>query len=190
MQGKDYGKYLGSFMMACFGVIAVYRWNQTGLIFFLLLVIRDFVAAYFFLKRKPSQTKSNRVQSLVAYASSMMPLIYFAPSEDVSKGLLMVSDLMSILGFLIVALATLELGTSIGISPANRGLVKSGVYKYIKHPMYTGYVVSEIGMVLVSPVNSIIFIVSGVLYFKRSSWESRIIIKSKYEDDSSVQRQT
>lgn len=161
--------------MACFGVIAVYRWNQTGLIFFLLLVIRDFVAAYFFLKRKPSQTKSNRMQSLVAYASSMMPLIYFAPSEDVTKSLLMVSDLMSILGFLIVALATLELGTSIGISPANRGLVKSGVYKYIKHPMYTGYVVSEIGMVLVNPVNVLIIVLSTSLYIGRALAENRVL---------------
>ena len=141
---KDYGKYLGAFMMACLGVIAFVRWQQSGLIFFLLLAFRDLVAAYFFLKRNPSKTISNRLHSLVAYLSSFMPLLYLSPSEDISASLLMTSDLLSILGFLVVSLATLELGTSIGISPANRGIVKSGIYKFVKHPMYTGYVISRL----------------------------------------------
>lgn len=172
---KDYGKYLGSLVMASFGVIAIMRWQQTNLIFFLLLAFRDFIAAYFFLRRNPSQVKSNLLQSAVAYVSSFMTLVYLPQMENVSKELLMASDLLSIVGFAIVALATIELGTSMGVSPANRGIVRSGVYKFIKHPMYAGYVVSEIGMVLVNPINVFIFIVSAGLYLRRLIWENRIL---------------
>lgn len=48
----DSGKYFGSVMMSGFGVVAFYRWQQTHLIFFLLLVLRDFAAAYFFSKER------------------------------------------------------------------------------------------------------------------------------------------
>lgn len=161
-------------MMVGFGAIAFYRWHQTQLIFFLLLVLRDFAAGFFFLKRETSQTRCSLHIRILAYVSSAMPLLYFGPSIT-SKSQLLASDLLSILGFLIVALATLELGVSIGISPATRGLVRSGVYKYLKHPMYTGYVLSEIGLTLVNPFNVILLLASMMLYFYRAKKEERLL---------------
>ena len=171
---KDNGKYFGSAMMVGFGVLALYRWHQTQLIFFLLLVLRDFAAGYFFFKRKPAQSKVTLLPSVVAYVSSVMPLLYFGSIVD-SKLLFLASDLLAILGFLIVVFATVELGASIGISPANRGLVRSGIYRYIKHPMYMGYVISELGLVLVNPLNLVICGASVSLYFVRSRIENKIL---------------
>lgn len=161
-------------MMFGFGVLAFFRWQQTHLIFFLLLVLRDLAAGYFFLKRKPSSVKSNFAVSMAAYISAALPLMYFQASEPV-KSLMLASDLLAILGFLLVVLATLELGTSIGITPANRGLVRSGIYARIKHPMYLGYVISEAGMVLLNPVNAAFFIISISLYIFRAKSENRIL---------------
>ncbi len=162
--------------MIGFGVLALYRWHQTQLIFFLLLVLRDFAAGYFFLKRKPAKNQATLFPSLLAYVSAATPLLYFSPTE-VSSVLLPMSDFLAILGFLLVAFATLELGTSIGISPANRGLVRSGIYRYIKHPMYTGYIISEIGLILLNPTNIWVFVLSITLYLERSRMESSILIK-------------
>lgn len=161
-------------MMIGFGVLAFYRWHQTQLIFFLLLVLRDFAAGYFFLKRKPSQTKVALMPSGLAYISSAMPLLYFGPTVD-SKFLFLASDLLAILGFLLVVFATVELGASIGISPANRGLVRSGIYRYIKHPMYLGYVISEVGLAFLNPINLGVLAASAVLYSLRAFMENKII---------------
>jgi protein-S-isoprenylcysteine O-methyltransferase Ste14 len=109
-----------------------------------------------------------------AYASSAMPLLYFGSTVS-SKALFLASDLLAIIGFLIVVLATIELGTSIGISPANRGLVRSGIYRYIKHPMYLGYAISEMGLVILNPLNLSICVVSMILYFIRSKIEIKIL---------------
>ena len=90
-----------------------------------------------------------------------------------SKALFLVSDLLAILGFLLVVLATVELGRSIGISPANRGHVRSGIYRYIKHPMYAGYILSEIGLSLINPFNAILLLVSTTLYYFRAKAEEK-----------------
>jgi len=175
---NDSGKYFGSVMMFCFGAIAFYRWHQTQLVFFLLLVLRDFVAAYFFLKRNETQAKATRFQSVLAYLSSSMPLFYFPPSEDV-KLIFLISNLLSIVGFLLVALATIELGQSIGISPANRGHISSGIYRLIKHPMYWGYVISEVGMAFLNPLNAVLLLISISMYFFRTRFEDAAIYFSK-----------
>jgi len=101
-----------------------------------MLLLRDFAAGYFFLKRNAATEKATLVSSIMAYVSAAIPLFYFG-AIGTSKTLVLGADLLSIIGFLMVAFATLELGTSIGIAPANRGLVRSGIYRYIKHPMYT-----------------------------------------------------
>ncbi|MCM2349721.1 MAG: hypothetical protein NDI69_06850 [Bacteriovoracaceae bacterium] len=173
---SDRSKYFGSLMMFGFGVFAFYRWYQTQLLFFLLLVLRDFAAGYFFLKRTPAETKSNTTTSIISYISAAMPLFYFSSTEE-SRVLLLISNLLAIIGFLLVALATVELGTSIGISPAKRELVTSGIYKWVRHPMYSGYVLSEFGMTLVNPLNLVLFLISSALYYYRS-WRERLILEA------------
>lgn len=161
-------------MMIGFGVLALYRWHQTQLIFFLLLVLRDFAAGYFFLKRNLAQEKAAVVPSVLAYVSSAMPLLYLGP-VSAGKILFLGADLLSIAGFLMVAFATLELGASIGIAPAKRSLVRSGIYRHIKHPMYLGYVISEVGLVLLNPLNVVLLIISASLYVFRAKSENRIL---------------
>lgn len=160
--------------MVGFGVVAFYRWQQTQLIFFLLLVLRDFAAGYFFFRRQPAHSRGSRTLTVLAYASSAMPLLYFGSTVS-SKALFLASDLLAIVGFLIVVLATVELGTSIGISPANRGLVRSGIYRYIKHPMYLGYVVSEFGLVILNPLNAVFMVLSTSLYVIRAATENKVL---------------
>lgn len=172
-------------MMLGFGVLALYRWHQTQLLFFLLLVLRDFAATYFFLKRNAAKETAALVPSALAYISSAMPLLYFGP-VSASKALFLGADLLSIAGFLIVAFATLELGTSIGVAPANRGLVSSGIYRRFKHPMYLGYVISEVGMVLLNPLNAAILILSVTLYSYRSYSENKLFITNRSKKSESV----
>ncbi len=171
---KDLGKYFGSTMMIGFGMLAFYRWHQTHALFFLLLVLRDFTAGYFFFKRNSAVARGSQVLSGMAYISAAIPLLYFNPVTTV-KSFFLVADLLSITGFVIVIFATLELGSSIGIAPANRGIVRTGIYRFIKHPMYLGYVISETGLVLLNPLNVVLILVSASLYAFRARYENRVL---------------
>lgn len=54
--------------------------------------------------------------------------------------------------------------------------VSTGIYRWIKHPMYLGYVISEFGMTLVNPFNIVIFVISSALYCFRSRSERLILV--------------
>ena len=45
----------------------------------------------------------------------------------------------------------LALGRSFGLVPAHRGLVTSGIYRFVRHPLYASYVIAELGYLIQSP---------------------------------------
>ena len=46
--------------------------------------------------------------------------------------------------------AKTSLGRSFGLLPAHRGLVGSGPYRLVRHPMYLGYLIGQTGFILVN----------------------------------------
>jgi hypothetical protein len=69
----------------------------------------------------------------------------------------------------------IALGNSFGVSPAKRPYVQQGPYKYLKHPIYIGYFLSELSVILLnfSEYNVIIFLISTALYFYRAILENK-----------------
>ena len=44
--------------------------------------------------------------------------------------------------------AKISLKRSFGLLPANRGVVSRGAYRVVRHPMYLGYFVTDVGFLL------------------------------------------
>lgn len=171
----DYSGWIGSGVMFIFALIAGHRWYTSGLIFFALLVVRDLAASWFLISRKPSKGKTDsRPGELLAYVSSACPLIYLNSYHSLPQASL-VSSLLAIIGFTISTLSLFDLGVAFGVSPANRGVVRTGLYHYIRHPMYSGYVISEFGFIFLNPNNVIIWIISVGLYIARTKIEDRVL---------------
>lgn len=171
----DSSGWVGSVIMFIFALVAGYRWHTTGLIFFGLLILRDLAASWFLISRKPSLDKSNsKLIATLAYVSSAWPFIYLSSLNSLPHAGL-ISSILAILGFTVSTLALFDLGSSFGVSPANRGAVRSGLYRYIRHPMYMGYVIAEFGFVLLNPTNLIIWVTSVGLYFARTKIEDRVL---------------
>ena len=55
------------------------------------------------------------------------------------------------MGLIVQVHAKLILGRSFGCVPAHRGLQLSGPYRFVRHPMYAGYLLSHIAFLLVNP---------------------------------------
>lgn len=57
--------------------------------------------------------------------------------------------------------AKVSLKRSFGILPANRGVVSRGAYRFVRHPMYLGYFVTDLGFLLTnfSPFNLAVHVV-------------------------------
>jgi protein-S-isoprenylcysteine O-methyltransferase Ste14 len=71
-----------------------------------------------------------------------------APRADVKDGVISVAGLRAASIEILARFAAVSLSRSFGILPANRGVVSSGAYRFVRHPMYLGYFVSDIGFLL------------------------------------------
>lgn len=171
----DSSGWIGSVIMFIFALIAGYRWHTSGLIFFGLLLVRDLAASWFLISRKASKEKTDsRVSEVLAYLSSAFPFIYLNSYQSLPQAGL-ISSILAVIGFTISTLAVFDLGGSFGVSPANRGVVRTGLYRYARHPMYSGYVISEFGFVLLNPFNFIFWGISIALYFYRAAIENTVL---------------
>lgn len=173
---SDSSGKVGAVIMLVFAIYAAYRWNSTGFIFFALLFLRDVVAVWFLLKRNPDKKQNEfGLVSVMSYISAAFPFFYLGSSGQISTPVYLIFNIFSVLGFGLAALALLDLGKSFGVSPANRGKVTSGVYRYFNHPMYIGYAIAEFGLILLNPINAIIYCLSMSLYFYRAKVEEKTL---------------
>ena len=58
---------------------------------------------------------------------------------------------VSIIGLAIVVAGKVALGRSFGLLPANRGVVFSGLYRVVRHPIYLGYVLTHGAFLAANP---------------------------------------
>lgn len=82
-----------------------------------------------------------------------------------------------ILGFVIHFGAKLSLRRSFGIVPADRGIMSSGLYAIVRHPMYMGYFLSHMGYLFAAPSfrNALVYIVAWGLFIARIFAEEKLL---------------
>lgn len=113
-----------------------------GLFLFYALV------ACFMVVRRPARRKVVWWESVLAWLCVFIPIAGMRPARGgwVVPGLTMQS-----FGLIGVILALSSLGRSFGIAAADRGLVTTGLYRYVRHPVYAAELVFNAGWVVSNP---------------------------------------
>jgi protein-S-isoprenylcysteine O-methyltransferase Ste14 len=117
----------------------------------LLLLPSEGMVVIFLLVRRPAATISRRpAEWLLALAATVSPMLV---STGIGQPLIpvTVAAFLLIMGMLVQVWAKLTLGRSLGLVPAHRGLKVSGPYRFVRHPMYAGYLLSHLAFLLVNP---------------------------------------
>jgi protein-S-isoprenylcysteine O-methyltransferase Ste14 len=85
--------------------------------------------------------------------------------------------IVSAFGLIVVIIGKMTLGRSFGIVPANRGIVVRGPYCVVRHPIYTGYLVTHTGFLLANPTpkNIAIILVADAALVARALMEERVL---------------
>jgi len=124
---------------------------ETGHATGLLLVASEALVVAFTLFRRHASIvdRSWKARSLTMFATFGPPLLVLAPGGPVAPEF--ATLLISAVGLSIVVAGKLSLGRSFGLTPANRGVVSSGVYRLVRHPIYLGYLITHVGFVLANP---------------------------------------
>ena len=129
------------------------------------------------IRRPPKRITPNPWYWLLAFvASYWLVFIIFFLQRGRPVAANWITDSFAALGLAIVLWARLSLGRNIGFVPAQRELVDTGAYAFMRHPVYTGVLVAQTAFVLraYSPLN-LLLLAMGVLWF--------IPIKSLVEED-------
>ena len=84
-------------------------------------------------------------------------------------------SIIVIAGCVISAIAVFNLRRSFSVLIQVRNIVKHGLYRYVRHPMYFGYIITAIGLSMTSPQFSFIFLTSihVILLFFRARLEEK-----------------
>jgi protein-S-isoprenylcysteine O-methyltransferase Ste14 len=129
------------------------------------------------IRRPPKRVTPNPWYWLLAFVASYWLILILG---FLQKGAPLVpnwlTDVIAILGLAVVIWARLSLGRNIGFVPAQRELVHSGAYAFMRHPVYTGMLCTHLAFVLraYSPLNALLMGI-GVFWF--------IPVKSLVEED-------
>jgi protein-S-isoprenylcysteine O-methyltransferase Ste14 len=103
----------------------------------LLLALQSALAAFLLVMHKPIERLSHPIMSVVSWFCALLPLTLDLEGANV---------LYSMPGLLLAIWSLTVLGFSFSIAPEDRGVVKNGPYRFVRHPMYLGEILSLIGL--------------------------------------------
>jgi protein-S-isoprenylcysteine O-methyltransferase Ste14 len=125
--------------------------------FNLLLLTSDGLVVALTLLRRPSDMVSRSTVDLVlAMTATSAPLLAIGGGQPLVHPAL--GNGLMALGLALSFYAKITLWRSFGLVAANRGVKRHGPYRVIRHPMYLGYAITQVGFTLLNPVWSNVFI--------------------------------
>jgi protein-S-isoprenylcysteine O-methyltransferase Ste14 len=152
---------------------------NTGRITGLLLVVSEALVVVLTITRRPAALVDRSAAAGVVTVMSLAgpPLLRAAHTAPVVPDL--VTAMLSACGLMLVIIGKLTLGRSFGIAPANRGVVIGGPYTFVRHPIYTGYMIAHLAFLIANPtpLNAVVVGLADGALIIRALIEERVLVR-------------
>jgi protein-S-isoprenylcysteine O-methyltransferase Ste14 len=126
-------------------------WRETGRPVGIGVTILSATVAFLFIVRRPPEETSRRAIAWLAAPVGTFAMLLARPVSHPDAGPLLALELLQIVGVIVAFAGLGMLGRSFGLVAANRGVKTDGLYRFVRHPVYAGYFVSDCGYVLENP---------------------------------------
>jgi protein-S-isoprenylcysteine O-methyltransferase Ste14 len=147
--------------------------HLTGL---LLLVGEALVIVMTIIRRRP-RLVDRSIAGVLTTALSLAgpPLLRAADGSGLVPDA--VTAMASAVGLGLAIVGKLALGRSFGIAPANRGVVIRGPYEFVRHPIYTGYLMTHVAFLAAHPQpwNAAVIVIADAALVMRALIEERVL---------------
>lgn len=118
----------------------------------LALLISEALPVALVLVRRPAQALSQSAADwFTAYSAAVAPILLTPGGHALIDP--RICGAMMVLGLLINLYGKVCLNRSFGLLAANRGVQRSGPYRVVRHPIYAGNALTQIGFVLGNPTS-------------------------------------
>lgn len=176
-------RVVAAIFLGFFSLRLLKAYTETGSYIYLLLLFTEcLVVGFILIRHSTKEISLNPIQWCVAIAGTTLPMLIEAGGTPLVSD--QVSAAFMFLGLGINIWAKLSLRRSFGVVAANRGVKTRGPYSFIRHPMYFGYVTTQIGFVLHNPTawNFLIYALALTMQILRVSAEEMILFEdTKYK---------
>ena len=126
-------------------------WQESGNIVSLVLLLSESsVVVFVVIRRYTSDVSVQPLDWLIALLGTTAPLLVRPIGGEPLVPLSVCAPLM-LAGMVLQVAAKFALSRSFGVVAANRGVKIGGPYRLVRHPMYSGYVMTQIPFLLTNP---------------------------------------
>ncbi len=150
---------------------------RTGRVTGLLLLVSEALVIVLTVIRRPAHIVDRSVRAAMVTAISVIGPPLLLPSD--AGGLVpdVVTAAASAIGLAFVVLGKLTLGRSFGLVPANRGVVIRGPYALVRHPIYSGYLITHFAFLIAHPSwwNAVVVGIADTALILRALIEERVL---------------
>jgi protein-S-isoprenylcysteine O-methyltransferase Ste14 len=150
---------------------------HTGRVTGLLLLASECLVVVLTIVRRPAQLVDRSLWAGMVTAISLVgpPLLWPSAGDGFVPDY--VTAIASAMGLSLVVVGKLTLGRSFGLVPANRGVVVRGPYMLVRHPIYTGYLITHVAFLIAHPHwwNMLVVLTADTALIARALIEERVL---------------
>ena len=178
-------------------VLFIYTWNVTKsnlsdfnksyIYLYLVLSLCSFLTDKFlYTGQKNENKKENQITSIVLYlvwfTSLIVPVLEYVFLTRKNYIITLIGVLLVVIGIVVRGIAIKTLGEYFSSDVEtwdNHSIVKVGIYKYIRHPAYSGNILQVIGfpLVLNSYLSLILSAITIIVFIWRIHVEEKFLVK-------------
>jgi protein-S-isoprenylcysteine O-methyltransferase Ste14 len=169
------GLIVALFTMLSINLLADFM--RTGHVTGLLLLVGESLVVILTVIRRKAQLVDRSVAAAVITTVSLAGPALLRVSGSPPLVPDVVTVMISALGLILVVVGKIALGRSFGLVPANRGVVVRGPYTLVRHPIYTGYLITHAAFLMAnpSPWNIAVLLIGDAGLVVRALMEERVL---------------
>jgi protein-S-isoprenylcysteine O-methyltransferase Ste14 len=150
---------------------------RTGHVTGLLLLAGESLVVVLTVIRRPARLVDRSVYAALMTTASLAGPPLLRAGSDLSLVPDVATAMVSALGLSLVVVGKIALGRSFGVLPASRGVVVRGPYTFVRHPIYTGYLITHVAFLAANPLpwNAAVILIADTALILRALMEERVL---------------